>query len=239
MQTKANSNWPLYPGRPILTNCRMSTLGRSGAGCAGASWASLAALRALPTKQGTMSQWMFSQWDYFLNISLTSARQERNQGTKNVQPVRLLLNSSLTSARQETNQGTKNVQPVRLPTKKGTRVNVQCMRLLFGHLSDLCPSPKEPRHSVCSASETVLLGLLSDSEPAHQETNQRTVTNERGSIPWAALCILPLKKEIKAHWRTSETVFLQLLSELYLGTGLVSFLIFFFVLSHQRSDFTL
>ena len=214
MQTKANSNWPLYPGRPILTNCRMSTLGRSGAGCAGASWASLAALRALPTKQGTMSQWMFSQWDYFLNISLTSARQERNQGTK-------------------------NVQPVRLPTKKGTRVNVQCMRLLFEHLSDLCPSPKEPRHSVCSASETVLLGLLSDSEPAHQETNQRTVTNKRGSIPWAALCILPLKKEIKAHWRTSETVFLQLLSELYLGTGLVSFLIFFFVLSHQRSDFTL
>ena len=38
---------PLYPGLPILTNFLMSTLGFSGAGWGGASFASLAALRAL------------------------------------------------------------------------------------------------------------------------------------------------------------------------------------------------
>lgn len=38
---------PLYPGRPILTNFLTSTFTFAGAGWAGASFASLAALRAL------------------------------------------------------------------------------------------------------------------------------------------------------------------------------------------------
>lgn len=79
----AQQGLPLYPGRPILTNFLTSTFTLAGAGWAGASFASLAALRALKRKRLTSQRTNPTCWvrtDELKNPLLWTSVKQQHTG---------------------------------------------------------------------------------------------------------------------------------------------------------------
>lgn len=174
----------------------MSTLGRSGAGWAGASWASLAALRALPIKKGIKVQRLTSVAQCVFSSSLSYVQQEKNQGTATNEcgTMRLQLLPDLCSTRKESRYSDKrawhsasSAASWPMSSKKGIKIQ-----------------------KLTSVAQCIFSYSLTY---AQQERNQSTVTNKCGTVH---LQLLPEQWQwTKTQWPTNG-------SQCSLVTGLLS-----------------